>query len=199
MMKTSHILKILAPLLKRPYFTSKEARGLGIPSSALGYYVKTGRLKRISRGVYQSTDFNGSISIRWEDLIEAVYSISGGIICLISALAIYELTEEMPRLHWIAISNTTSAKESSSIKIMRFRDVRLGKTEVDLKGVKVPIFNRERCIIDAFRLLSRETAIKALKAGLELPKSEKIDLIKLQKYAKKLRVNITPYLIAVTT
>lgn len=198
-MKTSQILRVLDPLLKRPYFTSKEAKKLGVPSSALGYYVKTGRLKRISRGVYQSTDFKGSVSFRWGDLIEAVYSISGGTVCLVSALAIYELTEEMPRQHWIAISNTTTAKESSHIKIMRFRNVRLGKTEINLKGVKVPIFDRERCIIDAFRLLSREVAIKALKAGLKLPKGEKIDSVKLQEYAKKLRVNIAPYLITVTT
>ena len=70
---------------------------------------------------------------------------------------------------------------------------------MDLEGVEVPIFDRERCIIDAFRLLSCEVAIKALRLGVGLPKDEKIDLVKLQEYAKKLRVNISPYLIAVTT
>jgi predicted transcriptional regulator of viral defense system len=198
-MKTSHTLEILAPLLKRPYFTSIEARNLGIPSYSLSYYVKTGRLKRISRGVYQVAEFKGSVNFRWEDLIEAVYSISGGVICLVSALDIYNLTEEMPRQHWIAISNTTTAKRNSNIKIMRYRNMNLGKTEINIEGVKVAIFDRERCIIDAFRLLSKETAIKSLKMGLELPKDEKINLVKLQDYAKKLRVNISPYLIAMIT
>jgi hypothetical protein len=37
---------------------------------------------------------------------------------------------------------------------------------MELEGVLVPIFDRERKIIDAFRLLSPETAIKALKMAL---------------------------------
>jgi predicted transcriptional regulator of viral defense system len=75
----------------------------------------------------------------------------------------------------------------------------LGKTEINLEGVKVPIFDRERTIIDAFRLLSYEVAIKALKAALSQTKKNRIDLVKLQAYAKQLRVNITPYLMSITT
>lgn len=198
-MKSSRFFEMLTPLLERPYFTSKEAKGLGVPSHSLSYYVKVGKLKRISRGVYQSSTFKGSVIFQWEDLIEAIYSISGGVVCLLSALAIYELTEELPRQHWIAVSHSTTAKESSHIKIMRFRNMKLGRLEIDLGGTKIPIFDRERCIIDAFRLLGRETAIKALKKGLMLPKGEKIDLVKLQDYAKKLRVNITTYLMTMTT
>ena len=44
--------------------------------------------------------------------------------------------------------------------------MQLGRTEVELEGSKIPIFDRERTIVDAFRLLSRETAIKALKAAI---------------------------------
>ena len=198
-MKTSQALKMLAPLLKRPYFTSKEAKELGVPSYTLGYYVKTGKLRCISRGVYQSTDFEGSVSFRWEDLVEAVYSVTDGVVCLVSALAIYDLTEEIPRQHWIAIPHATTAKKNPQIKILRYRNMNLGKTKIKLEDATIPIFDRERCIVDAFRLLSRETAIKALKMGLTLPKSEKINLVKLQNYAKQLRVNIAPYLITATT
>lgn len=207
-MKTNQVLDTLQNLLTRPYFTSKEAKKLGVSPSSLCYYVKIGKLSRISRGVYQSTDFQGSVSFQWEDLIEAVYSVSGGVICLISALSIYNLTEEMPRQHWIAIPNTTTAKERPQTRILRYRNMTIGRTEIELGGARIPIFDRERCIIDAFRLLSRETALKALKTALSYSKSsvdtqypfqEKIDLVKLQNYAKKLRVNIIPYLIAMTT
>ena len=75
----------------------------------------------------------------------------------------------------------------------------LGKAIVDLGGVQVPIFDRERTIIDAFRLLSQETAIKALKMALSSKSSVRLDLRKLQAYAKKLRFNISPYLISATT
>ncbi len=62
----------------------------------------------------------------------------------------------------------------------------------------MPIFDQERTIVDAFRLLSRETAIKALKAATAKGGKNRIDLIKLQAYAKNLRCNVTPYLMSVT-
>jgi hypothetical protein len=66
-------------------------------------------------------------------------------------------------------------------------------------GSSVPIFDKERTIVDAFHLLSREMAIKALKMDLTQSSDQKLDLIKLQAYAKTLRVNIDPYLITATT
>jgi predicted transcriptional regulator of viral defense system len=117
----------------------------------------------------------------------------------VSALAIYDLTEEIPRQHWIAIGHGTSARGGRQIKIVRFRNLKLGKTEIDLEGVTIPIFDRERTIVDAFRLLSRETAIKALKAAIAKGGKNRLDLVKLEAYAKKLRFDIIPYLLSVTT
>ncbi len=77
--------------------------------------------------------------------------------------------------------------------------MKVGKTEIQLNGAKIPIFDRERCIVDAFRLLNQEIAIKALKRALSPSQEVKIDLVKLQEYAKKLRVNINPYIMAITT
>jgi hypothetical protein len=84
------------------------------------------------------------------------------------------------------------------VKILRYRNISLGKIEITLEGVKIPIFDRERTIIDSFRLLSRETAIKALKAAIAKGGRNRVDLVKLQEYAKKLRFNIAPYLMSVT-
>lgn len=196
-MRKSTYLPLLAPLLKKPYFTAKDAKTLGIHSSLLHHYVKKGILKRISRGLYRSSTYQ-SQEFRWEDLIEAVYSVPGGVICLISALAIYDLTEEMPRQFWIAVKNGTSMKRPKEYKIIRLRNMHIGKTTLELEGVSVPIFDRERTILDAFRLLSPEIAIKALKKALS-PSKQRLDLIKLQKYAKVLRVSIHPYLLTATT
>lgn len=197
-MRSAAALLILAPLLKKPYFTSKDARDIGVDPAVLGYYVKTGRLKRIQRGVYQTADYRNPAAFRWEDLVEAVYSVKGGVVCLISALAIYELTEEIPRKHWIAIRHDTSVKVRREIKILRYRDAALGKTEINVEGVNIPIYDRERTLIDAFRLLSRETAIKALKTALAQGGENRIDLVKLQEYAKQLRFDINPYLMSMT-
>ena len=192
-MRPQACLQLLVPLFNQPSFTSKEAKMHGVPAAVLSYYVKTGKLKRIRRGVYQATDYQNSEAFRWEDLIEAVRSINGGVICLISALAVYDLTEEIPRQHWVGIRHGTSARSNRLIKIIRFRDLDLGKTEIELEGILVSIFDRERTLIDAFRLLSRETAIKALKMALAQGGKNRIDLRKLEAYAKQLHVNIAPY------
>jgi predicted transcriptional regulator of viral defense system len=191
-------LDLLEPLLKKPYFTSKEARAVGVKTATLHHYIKNGTLKRIRRGVYQSSTCDNP-TFQWRDLIEAVTSISGGVICLISALAIYDLTEEIPRQHWIAVSNRTSVKKTREIRFIRFRNMDLGRTEIELEGVQVPIFDRERTIVDAFRFLSREVAIKALKMAVSHKRTKKFNLVKLQDYAKELRVNITDFLLTVTT
>lgn len=198
-MRPPAALLLLSSLLEKPYFTSQEARDRGVHPAVLSYYVKTGRLKRIRRGLYQRIDYQNPSAFLWEDLVEAVYSVKGGVVCLISALAVYNLTEEIPRQHWIAIRHGTSFKPIRGLKIVRYRDMELGKTEIELEGATIPIFDRERTIVDAFRVLSREIAIKALKAAIAQGGKNRIDLVKFQEYAKKLQCNITPYLMSLTT
>lgn len=191
---------VIHQLLTHPSFTADEAKKLGVSSAHIAYYIRRGRIKRLSRGIYQGADYQGlPENFLWEDLIEAVNSVPGGIICLISALAIHAITDEIPREHWIAIPHSTSICRGEEIRIVRLRNMLLGRTEIDLCGVQIPIFDRERTIIDTFRLLSRETAIKSLKMALSKKGDERLDLRKLQSYAKKLKFNITPYLITATT
>ena len=78
-------------------------------------------------------------------------------------------------------------------------DIQTGKTMFTLGNETINIFDQERTIIDAFRLLSRETAIKALKAAVSKGGKNRIDFVKLQAYAKKLRFNIAPYLMSIMT
>lgn len=193
-------LRDIQELLSHPSFTADEAKKLGVYPAHLGYYIKKGQIRRLGRGIYQNTDYQGSPeNFRWEDLIEAVNSVPGGVICLISALAIHDITEEIPREHWIAVPHSTSISRGAKVRVVRLRNMELGKTKMDLGGIQIPIFDRERTIIDSFRLLSRETAIKALKMALSQKGAERLDLRKLQEYAKKLRCNIAPYLITATT
>lgn len=51
-------LLLLVSLLRKTYFTAIEARERGVPPSALNHYVKTSRIKRVSRGVYQGREYN---------------------------------------------------------------------------------------------------------------------------------------------
>ena len=78
------------------------------------------------------------------------------------------------------------------------RNIDLGRIQMMLGEYRVQIFDRERCIVDAFRVLSKEIAIKALQRYFQST-AVKPDPKKLGAYAKKLRVNITPYILSYTT
>ena len=199
-MKTKNcILKKLKPLLAAPSFTSKEARLCGVSSSAIAYYVKLERIKRIGHGVYHGLSTSSNIDFRFEGLVEAMQRVKNGVVCLTTALYLYGLTEEMPAQYWIAIRNGTMHRQASSTtRIVRMRNLELGRTLIKLNKIKISVFSRERTIVDAFRYLGRETALKALESSLSKKKRDRIDLEKIRKYAKQLRVNIEPYLIAMT-
>lgn len=197
-MRQSKYGTALQHLLKMPLFMVKEAESRGIPRHLLAYYVKTGVLERLYPGVYRSADYEPKIDFPWEHVACAAASIPEGVICLISALCIYDLTDQVMREAWIAIPNRAYASKRPNTRIIRMRNLDLGKKEMMLGEYKVKIFDKERCVVDAFRYLSHEIAIKALQHYLR-GKSHKPDLKKLQEYAKILRVKLTPYILAYTT
>jgi predicted transcriptional regulator of viral defense system len=197
-MRQSKYILTLKPLLEVPLFTAKDAESIGVPRHALAYYVKTGVLERLYPGAYRSVDYEPRVDFPWEHMAWAVASIPEGVICLISALCIYDLTDQIMREAWIAIPNRAYASKRPDTRIIRMRNIDLGKTKMTLGEHQVKIFDRERCVVDAFRYLSHEIAIKALQRYLR-DKKHKPDLKKLQEYARILRVKLTPYILAYTT
>jgi predicted transcriptional regulator of viral defense system len=89
--------KSSGPPRTKPYFTVSEAERLGVYASLLADHSRKGRIERGGKGLYRFPDSVADIPIDWEDLIVTVTSIPGGIVCLISALAMYELTGQLPR------------------------------------------------------------------------------------------------------
>jgi predicted transcriptional regulator of viral defense system len=189
---------LVQKLVEKPSFTSQEAREHGIDPHLLPFYVKKGLIERISRGVYRSLVAENSSPIEWQDLLEIAQSIPKGVICLVSALAYYGLTQEIQRSFWIAVPHSSKAPKRTNTKIVRMRNTSLGRKKLIVASYSTYIFDRERCVIDAFRFLSKETALRALREYLKSTAQNKPDLSKLARYAKMLRVNITPYIEALT-
>jgi len=189
----------LQMLLTKPSFTAKQARVAGVSPSLLAYYVKKGKIENLSRGVYRGVESERKeVPFEWEDLISTAESIPNGKICLITALALYELTDEIPRQFWIAVPHEQFAPKRPKTRIVRMRDVRTGSTRLKLGSATVRIFDRERTVVDSFRFLSPETAIKALKQYLS-GRHGKPNLVKLRQYSRKLKMPIDKYVEAFTT
>ena len=81
-------------------------------------------------------------------------------------------------------------------RVVRMRNMKLGVKRIEMAGIKVKIFDVERTIVDSFRILDLETAMKALKAYLS-GKNGKPNINKLNKYIKELRARkVRQYLTA---
>lgn len=197
-MKPQNALEKLKSLLLAPSFTSRDARLCGVSSATLAYYVKQNQIKRIGHGIYRGTQAPTVEDFRWEDLVEAMQRVKNGVVCLTSALFLYHLTEEIPAQHWIAIEHGTVHHATFPTKVVRMRNLELGKTIIKVGGATLPIFDRERTIVDAFRYLGRETALKALKMALRKAGTEKVNVEKIRTYARTLHVKIEPFLVAMT-
>jgi hypothetical protein len=71
------------------------------------------------------------------------------------------------------------------------RNTTLGQTTAQIGNYSLKIFDLERTVVDAFRYLDKEIALKTLQGYL---KTTRPDIKKLMKYAKAFRVNLTPYI-----
>lgn len=195
-MRTSKHAVQLQQLSKKPIFKAADARALGIPTRMLAHFCRLGIIERVCRGIYRGIEVDSGLDFEIEDLVLTAASIPHGVVCLTSALCFYALTDQLMREYWIAVPNAHKSPKRLHTRIVRMRNMTLGQTTVKLGEHELKIFDRERTVIDAFRYLSHEIAIKALQAYLS--SAQKPDLVKLSKYAKVLKVNITPYIMALT-
>lgn len=192
-------LKKIAPLLRKDLFSAAEARKLGIHPSLLAYYCRTGVLARLSRGFYRLSNSSSRALHEWHDVALIARSVPKGVLCLLTALAYYELTDEFAREVWIAVPRESRPPKRPNTRVVRLSNMTLGVTQIQFGRVKVKMFDRERTIVDSFRYLSKNTAIKALRRYLKRSRKDKPDIQKLTKYAKLLRADIGSYIEAVIT
>ncbi len=190
----------LLKLQNRPSFSTEDAKKCGVSVRMLTYYVKKGILRHLAHGLYSFSSYvPKDENLKWEDLALATKNITGGVICLVSALNYYELTDDMMNEFWIAVPNDSSKINFPMCRIVRMRNLTVGVNEISLAGMTVKIFDIERTIVDAFRLLDFELAMKALKIYLSGSKGRP-DLKKLGVYIKKLRASkVRNFIMAITT
>jgi predicted transcriptional regulator of viral defense system len=197
-MKQSKLVQRLRPLLKRPFFSLEDAKKQGVSRQALANVFKKGIINRVSAGLYQAADYEPEVEFQWEHLALIAASIPHGVICWISALCYYDLTDQIMRESWIAVPFNTHPPKRPLTRIIRMRNITLGRTKIKMGEYNVQIFDRERCVVDAFRDLSIEIALKALKIYLR-SREHKPQLTKLTDYGEILHVDLMPYILAYTT
>ena len=176
---------------------TSEVLNKGVHRRTLYHMRDTGMLRQLDRGVYQLADREPAGN---PDLVLVAKKIPGARICLISALAIHEMTDEIPHKVHIALAHSAwePKMEYPPLKVYRFSEetLKAGVQKHSIDGMEVKVYLPAKTIADCFKFRNQiglDVAIEALKRGLSEKKATYKDIIA---YARLCKVNrvMQPYL-----
>lgn len=163
---------------------TSELNNLGLSSRQINKLLENGDITRIKRGYYELSDS----TYPEEVVIARLFSQS--VIFLESALMIYGYTDRMPSAWQIAVdrdSEKTQYKIDYPLIEIFYIDskfLEVGIDTIQIEGVDVKIFNRDRTICDVLRYenkLEREVFTSAIQRYVKDPEK---NIRKLLEYSK---------------
>jgi predicted transcriptional regulator of viral defense system len=163
--------------------------------------VAAGELARVGRGLYALP--NREIG-EHESIVHAAARVDSGIVCLLSALRIYELTTQNPPDVWIAIPRTARAPRLDwpPLRVIRWSGAALtiGVVRRDVDGVPVRMTTPARTVADCFKHRSAVGLDVAIEALRDYRRQRAGTIDELMAAARACRVNrvMQPYVEAIT-
>ncbi|MGH3481372.1 MAG: type IV toxin-antitoxin system AbiEi family antitoxin domain-containing protein [Nocardioidaceae bacterium] len=172
-----------------PVFRSKDAVAAGVSWRDLYQLRDEGEVLELSRGLYQLAEAAGAGNV---DFVAVCARAPHGMICLNSALAHWDLSDEIPPEVHLAVPEgshrPTIDHPPTKVHVFRAPAFDLGRVEIkEERGERFWISDRERTVVDAFRLrhlIGEDMAHAALRRYLrDRPKPAR-----LAEMARELRV-----------
>ena len=146
---------------------SSELQARGVARAQLGRWVADGRLLRVGRGIYALPEREVG---EHEALAQAAKRVPRGIVCLLSALRVHNLTTQSPGDVWLGLPRTARAPQLDwpPLRLVWWSGAALtvGIIERELAGVLVRLTTPARTVADCFkhrRLVGIDVAVEALK------------------------------------
>jgi predicted transcriptional regulator of viral defense system len=198
---TTHEQQVLRLARTRKLLRARDVTQQGLPTIALTRLVQAGKLERVARGLY---GVPGAKTSEHRSLAEVAARVPKGVVCLLSALRVHEIGTQAPFEVWIAIPQhmVTPRLDQPAIRVVRMTDAALveGVERRTIDGVKVPVFNAARTVVDCFRFRNKiglDVALEALRDGWS---QRKFTLDDLWRHATRGRVAnvMRPYIEAIT-
>ncbi len=174
-----------------------EAISAGIHPRTLYTLRDNGTLEKLARGTYRLAKLD---PVSEPDLALIAATIPNAVVCLISALALHDLTSQIPHVIHLAIARTARYPVSREIPISVYRyapaSFTAGVDSCEIGGACISVFNQEKTITDCFKYRNKiglDVAIEALSIYSRKPGKS---LQRVLEYAKINRVSkvIRPYL-----
>jgi predicted transcriptional regulator of viral defense system len=173
-----------------PTFTTSTALAKGVHARELYAARDSGVIVELSRGVFRRAD---APPASFPDLIAVACRNSIAIACLLSAAAVYDMTDEIPPAVQIAVPRTSRPPQISfpPTAVFRFEPAtfELGLTRVEAAPAEfVRIYDPARTVVDLMRLRHRigePIALAAMHRYLRRRDARPAELLQL---AEELRV-----------
>jgi predicted transcriptional regulator of viral defense system len=198
---TTHEQQVLRLARTRKLLRARDVTEHGLPTIVLTRLVQAGKLERLARGLY---GVPGAKTSEHRSLAEVAARVPKGVVCLLSALRLHEIGTQSPFEVWIASPQlmVTPRLDQPAIRVVRMSDVALadGVERRTIDGIKVPVFNAARTVVDCFRFRNKiglDVALEALRDGW---RQRKFTLDDLWRHAISGRVAnvMRPYIEAIT-
>lgn len=166
-------------LMTKP-FSVREAIAHGLSKATLTRMVRSDRLERLSRGIYQASHTEGGM----EESAYKVATLRCGIpsaICLLSALENYHVTDQIPKQTWILVPQSKRVS-SKDIKLIRSRNP---QWDIGIRKTKMYwITTLERTLVECLlhkQKIGSQVALEAIKQALAQKKAKLGDLYNMAK------------------
>ena len=176
---------------------TSEALAAGIHPRTLYGLRDKGVIERISRGLYRWGDLP---PLADPDLVTVASRIPRGVICLISALAYYEITTQIPHEVYVAVPREVRVPRIDWPPIRGFRfsepSYSSGRETRMIDGAAVQIYSAAKTVADCFKFRNTvgvDVAVEALRLSLERGIAKPFEI---ERFARVCRVDgvVGPYL-----
>jgi predicted transcriptional regulator of viral defense system len=134
----------------------------------LAVLLDEGRIVRVRRGAYQVAEVMDA-SDSW---VQVMQRYPQGVLCLLSALAFYELTTQSPPVVWLALPKSAwhKAVEYLPLRILHFSGAAFtaGVETHQRQGGSVRVYSVAKTVADGFKFrnsIGLDVAIEALREG----------------------------------
>jgi predicted transcriptional regulator of viral defense system len=176
---------------------TSEAAAAGIHPRTLYAMRENGELETLARGVYRLA---GLPPLADPDLATVGKRLPNAVVCLVSALALHELTTQIPHEVHIAIRRSARAPilAHPPLRVYRFAkpafEAGIETRKVD--DVTFRVYSAEKTLADCFKYRNRIGMDVALEALRTYRRRRKKDFQKVMEYAQVCRVEriMRPYL-----
>lgn len=175
----------------------RDLQGHGIPRLYLRMAVDQGAIMRVGRGLYVA---RGMQPTEHHSLAQVAKRAPNGVVCLLSALRLHDLTTQSPFEVWLAIDEKARLPklDNPPLRIVRFSHQTLvyGVQEHRIEGVAVHVFSPAKTVADCFRYRNKIGLDVALEALRECIRKRRATSDEIWRAAKVCRVAnvMRPYL-----